>query len=60
MRWPPRGGPTTGEELTVDYGESFWETVRLHEAIQTFTKVAQGRAGFDIRRIARTCQDDCK
>ena len=41
-------GLDTGEELTIDYGETFWETVRLHEAIQTFTKVARGHAKFDV------------
>jgi hypothetical protein len=35
------GGRGPDEELTVDYGESFWETVRLHDAVRTFTLVAQ-------------------
>ena len=36
------------EELTVDYGEGFWETVRLHAAIQTFSRVARGDSPFDV------------
>lgn len=38
----------TGEELTVDYGESFWETVRLHSAIEIFSRVGRGETLFTV------------